>query len=389
METLATIAPGEWDGLVHPGDLFSSYAWLRHLDDVSGAHAVVAVRASDRLVGATAVWNGERTPGLFHLRGFFTDLTGPWDEPFLWLGARRSVRNGLVCASGPLRSPALHRLLAACRDHARTHGHAGVVAPYLPLPAARELVAAHPDARLLLHSADAAIDVPPDGSAGLIARANGHGRKRRRRELRGFTAVGHTVEWSAVTSEIAAEIAPLIAKSRRKHGSAEGVSWMTAIFAAQREAGLLDDAAVAMCRRHGELAAAAVCYRHGDSLHGRYYGATEAPDPHSSPYFVTTCVAPVDYAARNGLRRVLLSTSSLQAKVLRGATLHPLAAVVLLSRGTVAGADAHNRRTVRDYRARFARFSSSLGPEWLDMPYQEDPHAASGLPLPTYRQGAQ
>ncbi|WP_433623649.1 peptidogalycan biosysnthesis protein [Nocardia sp. CA-120079] len=363
--TLDSVTAGNWDSLVQSGDLFCSYRWLRHLDTAVAPHRVVAVRAADRLVAAAPVWEGEQTPGLFHLPDFFPGVTGPWREPFVWLGARRSVRNGLICVPDSMRASALRRMLAACRYYAREHRRAGVIMPYLPLAAARELAASNRSARLLVHAADAMISVPPDGTTGLLMRANGHHRKRRRRELREFGAAGYELEWSDLTPQIAAAIAPLIANTRRKYGAGDGVSWMHTVFAAQREVGLLDTAKAVLCRRHGEVVAAAVCYRHGTSLHGRYFGAAEQAD-RDGAYFVTTCVAPVDYAARNGLERVHLSTSSLQAKISRGASLQPLAAVVLLARGALDPAQvrAHNRRTVLGYHDRYA---AVLGPEWADL----------------------
>ncbi|MEV2219225.1 peptidogalycan biosysnthesis protein [Nocardia vinacea] len=356
---------GNWDRLVQPGDLFCSYRWLRHLDTAVVPHPVVTVRAADRLVAATPVWEGEQTTGLFHLPDFFPGVTGPWREPFIWLGARRSVRNGLICVSGSMRASALRRMLVAGRDYARAHRRAGVIMPYLPLTAARELAASNRAARLLVHSADATISVPPDGTTGLLMRASAHHRKRRRRELQEFAAAGYALEWSDVTPEVAAAIAPLIANTRRKYGAGGGVSWMHTIFAAQREVGLLHTAKAVLCRRRGELVAAAVCYRHGTSLHGRYFGTAEHAG-RDGAYFVTTCVAPVDYAARNGLDQVHLSTSSLQAKVSRGASLQPLAAVVLLARGALDPAQvrAHNRRTALGYHDRYA---SVLGLDWADL----------------------
>jgi hypothetical protein len=85
-------------------------------------------------------------------------------------------------------------------------------------------------------------------------------------------------------------------------------------------------------------------------------------------YFVATFYAPVDSAARAGLARVFLSTSSLEAKVRRGATRCPLAAVVVLVDQDLdrVHVDAHNRRTALDYVLRFQRSATSLSPDWRE-----------------------
>ncbi|WP_330250283.1 peptidogalycan biosysnthesis protein [Nocardia sp. NBC_00565] len=368
VEAVDAISAVEWDALVRPGDLFCSHAWLRHLDLASGPHPVLTISVGNRIAAATVLWDGEQTPGLFHLPDFFPKVSGPWRRPFVWLGARRSVRNGLIGVAGSQRSVVLSHLLTGALDYAREHRRAGVVMPYLPLSAAREFGRAHPDAHVLLHSAEAIVAVPAHGTSDVVAQASGHNRKRRRRELRDFTAAGFTAEWVDLTPDIEAAIAPLIAATRHRFGNGQGVDWMRRVFAAQRRVGLLDHTKVLLCHRAGRPATVAVCYRHGDSLHGRYFGADEALGKDGYAYFVTTCYAPIDYAAHIGAPRLLLATSSLEAKIRRGATVEPLAAVVLLDDAEldIDSVRAHNTDLARGYWDRFTKYESSLSRDWLD-----------------------
>ncbi|MBF5000395.1 N-acetyltransferase [Nocardia sp. BSTN01] len=368
-DAVESIAAAEWDSLVRPGDLFQSHAWLRHLDDVIAPHSAVVVRRAGHLVAAMPVWEGDRSdPGLFNLPAFFPDMPELGRASFLWAGARRSVRNGLLCEMGPQRPAALSELLSGALACAHDAGHDGVIVPYLPVNAAVELAAAHRNAHCLVHSADATVYMSPNHAAEPNWYASGHNRKRRRRELRDFVATGHTLEWTDLTPAVAAEVAPLIANTRGKYGSSGGAAWINRIFEAQRKFGLDEFATVLLCRRNGALVSVAVCYRHADSLHGRYYGADESAGRIGSSYFVTTCHAPVGYAAQHGLRRVYLSTSSLEAKVRRGAMVEPLAAVVLLARGRLYSGSvcAHNRKLASEYLDRFSDYSYLLSPAWLD-----------------------
>ncbi|GGL11399.1 peptidogalycan biosysnthesis protein [Nocardia jinanensis] len=363
---ISSLTATEWDSLVAEGDLFCSHAWLRHLDEASAPHSAVVVRRSGRSVAAMPFWEPDRMEGnLFRLSDFFPDLPALASARLLWAGARRAVRNGVVCETGPSRSPTATHLLSVVLDHALAAEYDGVIVPYLPVGAAEELAAAHPRARVLLHSADATVHVLPHGTAGPSRTVSAHNRKRRRREIRDFFAAGHTVEWTGLTADIAAEVAPLIANVRSKYGGGGGVDWMNRVFEAQRKVGLDESAAVLLCRRDGVLVTTAVCYHHGDALHGRYFGADESAGRAGSPYFFTTCHGPVAYAAQSGLRRVHLSTSSLEAKVRRGATLEPLAAVALLrDEPDAAGIDSHNRKFATEYHNRFAGHQSALGPAW-------------------------
>ncbi|WP_169811871.1 peptidogalycan biosysnthesis protein [Nocardia grenadensis] len=369
VEAVRSVAATEWDGLVAPGDLFCGHAWLRHLDEAVAPHSAVLVRRAGVLAAALPLWDASHEEGtLFRLPELFPHVPELGRADLLWAGARRAVRNGVLSETGPTRSATLRYLLAASVDHARECRRDGVIIPYLPVRTARELAAAHPHASLLLHSAEATVHIPQDPASDPRPPTTGHNRKRRRRELRDFAATGHTLEWTGLTAEVADRVAPLIANTRAKHGSTGGVAWMRRIFDAQRRAGLDAAAATLLCRREDALVAAAVCYRHGNSLHGRYFGADESAGRAGAAYFVTTCHAPVVYARAHGLHRVHLSTSALEAKVRRGATVEPLAAVVLLDRDRLHPhtVEAHNRKFAAGHRDRFSDYAALLDPRWLD-----------------------
>jgi hypothetical protein len=360
-----------WDALAEADDLYACYAWLRHLEYAAGPVPVLTCWMDGELLGALPVWEGERdTPGLFHLPDFFPGLAGPWQRRFRWLGTRRSVHNTVVCTSGAHRATAMTQLLDAVVADAEAGGKAGVIMPYMPVAAATELAADRPDARVVLHAAEAVIEIPADGIDGIHRRIGRHNRKRRRQELRAFAQAGHTVEWVDITASVVEDAAVLIANNRRRYGSDQGSEWLHRVFEAQRRTGLLDHAVALLCRRSEHLSATVICYRHGGGLHVRYFGDDGTEDNRlGRVYFVVGCHSPMEYAFRVGLRRVHLSTSSLEAKVRRGATLEPLAAVLLLCNGDPPARSAvqrHNRRVADEYRRRFADHPSALSPAWLE-----------------------
>lgn len=355
----SALSKSSWDALVTPGELFASHAWMHHLEFAAGPDPVLCCWVDGALSAAVPMWSGEASSGgLFHLPGFFPEVRGPWSRPFLWLGARRSVHNALPCVRGPQRTSVQARVLNAARERAREWGRAGVIMPYMPLAAATELAACHADARVLLHAAEAVADIPAGGKDALLSRLGRHNRKRRRAEQRSFAQAGYTIDVAEIDGVVDAA-ADLITRNRRKYGSEQGSDWMHRVFAAQRRVGLFDQAVVLVCRRATQVVALVVCYRHGDVLHVRYYGSERTTDSRCSPYFVLAGHAPLEYAAATGLRTVHLSTSSLEAKARRGATLQPLAAVVLSEHESIERSHvrAHNQHFAARYRARFGGWS--------------------------------
>lgn len=324
---VAAIDEHEWDALVSDQNFYNSHGWLAGLDLALGPCQVLAVCSPSGLFAACPLWGGECGDELFDLGAFFADIAGPWARGFVWGGGRRSTHNEVPSVGGRRRPQALRRLLQAMGDIARERGDAGVVLPYLPLTAARELAEAC-GASVLLHSAEANIEVPSNGLAGLMATWNRHDRFEARAEIAAFARCGNRVEWGAIDPSEQARAVELIASNRARYGSTKGAGWMQRMLEAQRRAGLAPVAV--MARRERRIVALCVLYRFGRALHARYYGCDYSLDDRDFRYFVLTCYESIDYAARERLGELRLSISSLRAKARRGARIEPLAAAVLL-----------------------------------------------------------
>lgn len=365
---MAAIDEHEWDALVADNDFFNSHRWLAGLDAALDAGRVLSLRGPAGLLAGCAVWDGESTPGLFHLADLFADLVGPWERPFLWLGGRRSTHNELACVAGAQRPASLRAMIDRAREQAQSRGCAGVIMPYMPLYAAREAAQAG-DAQWVLHSAEAAIRVPPCGFDELMSHWNAHDRTRSKAELAAFAHHGNRVEWRRLDEADLAAAARLIAMNRARHGSTQGAPWTQRLLRGQLRCGALDAAIAAWALRGEQALAVSVFYRFGRALHARYFGSDYAVATNDFRYFVLNFNAAIDYAAAHGCDHYRLSTSALDAKVRRGARIEPLAALIALVDGSRLNADAlarHNRRFVGEHRLRFGQHLSG---DWPAAPH--------------------
>ncbi|RMI47275.1 hypothetical protein EBO15_03570 [Actinomadura harenae] len=368
---VGAIAREDWDALVGPDNFYNSHRWLHALELAHGSDTVVTTTTGDGvLLGAMPTWPGEAgAPGLFCPPDLFPGLAGTWPGDWLWLGARRSVYNELLCVRGPLRDRALAALLHGARTVARSRGAAGVIMPYLAAADARDLARAHPRATVLLHDADATMDLPAGGFAEHLAGMPQGDRTRRRAELRAFERAGTRVEWRALTGATSRVAADLITQNRARHGGTADPRWMRRSFAAQRRCGVLDQAVGHFGIRDGRPVAVTVCYTHHDRLYARYYGFDYRNAEPACEYFVLAYCAPLDYAAVHNLHRYRLAVSAWDVKARRGATLSPLAAVVLALGHDVCSpqrAAVFNHEVARQWQGRLAGRPRALGRGWDD-----------------------
>lgn len=134
--SVGDVPASRWQALVGPTGFYTGHAWLRSLELAYGAGEILMALRDGRVVGAAPTWDGDRAEGaLFELPRLADGLPGPWDEPFPCL------------ADADLRPRVLADLVVAARARAAELGRAGVVWPYLPAAAARELAACHAPAR--------------------------------------------------------------------------------------------------------------------------------------------------------------------------------------------------------------------------------------------------
>ncbi|MEK9498104.1 hypothetical protein V2H77_16860 [Photorhabdus sp. P32] len=319
----------EWDALVTDNDFFHSHSWLAALDYALGKGDVFTLYDNAGLLGGCALWDGEDQPGLFYLPDYFPGLDGPWRQPFLWGGARRSTHNEILCVQGPRRGEALSIIAEMLAQLAGSRGCYATIVPFMPLYRALEAARYYPHARVLMHSAEAAILVPAGGLDSQLQQLCSHHRVRANAELAAFSRLGNRVEWCRLDDHLLAPAIELITNNRKKYGSPQSVDWMRRMFDGQKKSSVIDAAIAAVAKRGNQILGITIFYQFGETLHARYYGSNYQIDDNDFRYFVLTYYHSLDYAAQNGTRECRLSISALRTKTLRGAKIEPLAALLL------------------------------------------------------------
>ena len=351
-----------WDALVADDDFFHCHGWLSGLDYAIGGEEILALYSNSGLLGGCALWPGETEPGLFYLHDFFPGLRGPWDDEFIWGGARRSTHNEIPCIYGHHRAESLASIAAALADLAARRHKTAAVIPYMPLRRALEIKSCYPHARVLMHSAEAAIPVTSDGLGSLLSHVNGHQRTNIKAELAAFSRKGVQLECHPLSECLFEVAAKLIASTRDKYGSPQGAEWVHRLLDGQKKSSVTDTAITILAKSADKVVGISILYRFGKKMHIRYFGADYILNNHDFRYFVLAYYYPLDYAAKHGFTQCRLSISALKAKTLRGALLEPLAALLLFP-GTPdlrnEDCERYNRAFLHTYQSQYAKYLNS------------------------------
>ncbi|OSL74978.1 hypothetical protein EAXG_01510 [Escherichia coli TA054] len=329
LPNIECIERDQWDSLVTDHNFFNSHGWLAALDYSLGEGEIFTLYGSAELLGGCALWGGENQPGLFYLPDFFSGLEGPWQQPFMWAGARRSTHNEIPCIRGTRRANTLFAIANGLAQLAKHRGYYATVIPYMPLRQALEVAQLYPHARVLMHSAEASLTVPAGGLDSQLRQLRCRPRARVRAEMAAFIRSGNTVEWCDLDERLLNQAAELIANNRKKYGSHQEADWMRRIFDGQKKSSIISTAIAAVARRDNQIVGITIFYRRGDSLHARYYGSDYQTDDNDYRYFVLSYYLSLDYAAKSGISECRFSISALAAKAQRGAKIEPLAALLL------------------------------------------------------------
>ncbi|MFD8787282.1 GNAT family N-acetyltransferase [Kitasatospora sp. NPDC059599] len=217
--------------------------------------------------------------------------------------------------------PALDRLARATAAELGCAGHSLLYLDPAEDAAGRDHAAATGAARALF-GAEAVLDVPENGLDGYLARFPSARRSKLRKEMQAYRAAGlHTTAAEGPDALGEQHLALRIAL-RAKYGHAAGESWARREFAALRDT-LGDRLTVLSSVRDGRVVGYLLAFRAGDVLYTRSAGFDYEAVDGTYCYFNLVYYDTVQWAARNGIRRIHYGLGTTEAKHTRGCTLVP------------------------------------------------------------------
>jgi uncharacterized protein len=380
--SISALSEDCWNRLVSGAGLYLSRGWLAAMEsDPAFAARYLAVGDCDSgLLGALPVYiecgqADSIASGALPARAFSDELGCPavW-APAVLLGSRMGHANRLLIRPD-LPTEIRRQTLAALMDAAR-RVIGDVAAPsvaclHLPKADACSVQAELPGSQILLGAVTASIAVSPgDDLEGYIKQLPRQRRSAIRKERRAFLAEGLEIERGRL-SEHVAHAAPLLTAVRRRYGHTDSENQLRRYLERMANNGSLDGSSVMfVCRRGAAVVAFALFFEHDGVLYSRSWGIRD--DARQLPHLYANLVyyAAIEHALDNAITRIELGPGSLEAKVLRGATLTPTWSVLALTRPHDATIDTRLAETNSAYRAqlreRLGRFTGidSDGPEW-------------------------
>ncbi len=320
--TLADVPAEAWDALVLADGLYMSHAWLKALESDPAATPTYLLAYRDgRLDGALPLYEVHEVHNSFYgPERYLAQLRteGRW----LLVGTHSAYRSG-VPLRGDLtpeeRVATTGALVTAAVTIARERGARGVVSLFTPTAAAELLVrcggvAALDTAEGLLETGGRTLDE-------VLAGLPRHRRNRLRHEVDVFDAAGYEVATESLDGCVD-ELAPLLRNVQVRYGHEASVEGMRDYLGGLLAAG--DAWVVFSLREEGRLVGAAVMHPCGSTLFARLVGFDYAALRDAYEYFGLAYYEPVRWMAEHGLTSLHLGIEAYDAKVLRGARLHPL-----------------------------------------------------------------
>jgi predicted N-acyltransferase len=316
VDSLAEVKSSAWDALVGPLGFYSSYFWLLSQERSAAATVVyVLVEQDGELVAAAPVYG-------------FAAFAEP--APLDAAGSTRVLR------AGPRTGYHNELLVRGENEHAACQQAAVSVSALADLAAERDrdvllfdhlttadlvLLGGDVDARAVLRGAEAVVH-NDGGTFQSYVRLLGHNARKKEYEWRRFAEAGCTVDVVRL-SETVDEIAPLIASTGDRYDSGLTVADITGYLTEQ--ARCVDDASVVFrcLASDGAIVGCSVNFRWQDVMYARVAGFDYPKLRKAFEYFNTVYYAPLRYMEDHGLSTLHLGVASLDAKVRRGAVLHP------------------------------------------------------------------
>lgn len=321
-----------WDSLVPTTGFYQSYDWLRGQQRAAIASPVyVCVENDGVLVAATPAYEfppiaAPQLPGVAE------------DRNALRIGTRTGYHNEFLVKSD---HPGDHlgELVEATAAVAAERGYDALLFDFLTTDSLRRIAALFP-VKAQLRSAEAVVH-NTGGTFESYRKLLGQNVRKRDYEVRRFASAGLRIEKTPL-SECVDEFAPLIAQTMDRYSSPLALDEIRAFLGEQ--ARHLDRSSVVFrCLDETDrLIGGNVCFSWRDALYARVAGFDYTRTRNAFEYFNAVYYDPMRYMEAEGLTSLHLGLSAFEAKVRRGASLHPLWSCVVdlpLTRGAALRRD--------------------------------------------------
>lgn len=362
-DAIADVPAGDWDALTEDS-LYTCHRWLTFVEqDTTAVHRYVTVEGDGRLMAALPLYEVLTEENAFYDPKRLVD--GRWQGGHLIAGARRGFVTSLPVRdtlSGDERHQVLDALLSAVERESAARGP-GALLLYMPSHTCEELARCRPEVAPLLTSMEARLALPGTGFEDYLASLRKQARTNARREIAVYRGSGLVTGIERI-GDCCDEAAPLLRQLQAHYGHAGTDEHYRRML--RRHATALDDMSlVVTARRDGRLVAFALFYLWGTTMYLRLAGFDYARLPGAFEYFNVAFYIPIEWAYDHGFDRIHLGRESFEAKVRRGARLHPALSAALpeTTPGARESAREWNRRLLGDWRSSMGT-SAVSGDEW-------------------------
>lgn len=334
LDSIRDADPDEWNALAADAALYSSHRWLLYgeeLRDAASRH-LVAVHDGAFTAGLPTHRFTGGVPHFYDPSVLFPGAAAPAtaEQPLLLGGTRLGYTSEVLVApgaDGPRADAAVRALLERFRARGAEEGALTALLYLTDASVERLLPLLGPEDRVVMMDATAVLPVDPDGMEGYRRRFTARQFKSRRLEMRRYAEAGCRTEVQRL-SECHHLLGPLSAQVLRRYGHPVTDESESERFAQQ--APLFDDNCRVLGAYQGErMVGFTQFFFWGETMYARSHGLDDSIARDAKLYFNLTYYEAVKYAAAHGYRSLDLSCDAFQAKVTRGARLHPLWGVVL------------------------------------------------------------
>jgi predicted N-acyltransferase len=320
--------------------LFVSPPWLRFVEAHTSFRPryLLAWDESDQLVGALpAYWSEGGGSQLYDPAALFARAApgrrkarGEW-RPLLLAGTSAGYTNELLLHPRLTPEDRRRAVIALLRAFERVLTETGSRSTAFLYLTHRALTDLRPflsgSGHVFLTSAAARLDVRWDSFDEYLAWLPKSRRQTVRADLARFSAAG--LRWSRGSlSGWADRAGPLLANVQRRYGHQDTPE--TEVAYLRRQAREVDEHSTLYLAHQGDaLVSFSHCITWDRTLYVRSFGIDYKRAGAGSPYFTLCYYLPIQHAIEHGLRAVDFGIGSYEAKVRRGACLHPRWSVVL------------------------------------------------------------